>query len=73
MPRASSATRRDSGSRGRGRSPTRTRRGGAFPNFADPDLIDPARWYHGANRTRLDRIKETYDPKNLFRRHPAAA
>ncbi len=47
--------------------------GGAFPNFADPDLIDPARWYHGANRTRLDRIKETYDPENLFRRHPATA
>src|SRR4029453_15028578 len=64
---------RDSGSSGRGRAPTPTRRGGAFPNFADPDLIDPARWYHGANRTRLDRIKETYDPKNLFRRHPAAA
>jgi FAD/FMN-containing dehydrogenase len=47
--------------------------GGAFPNFADPDLIDPARWYHGANRTRLDWIKETYDPENLFRRHPSAA
>jgi FAD/FMN-containing dehydrogenase len=47
--------------------------GGAFPNFADPDLVDPARWYHGANRARLDRIKETYDPENLFRRHPAAA
>jgi hypothetical protein len=41
--------------------------GGAFPNFTDPDFIDPARWYHGANRTRLDRIKETYDPENLLR------
>jgi FAD/FMN-containing dehydrogenase len=43
--------------------------GGAFPNFADPDLTDWARAYHGANYERLTRIKAAYDPDNIFRFH----
>lgn len=40
--------------------------GGVFPNFADPDLTDPAPAYHGANYERLTRVKARYDPDNVF-------
>ena len=43
--------------------------GGVFPNFPDPDLVDWASAYHGANYDRLTRIKATYDPDNVFRFH----
>jgi FAD/FMN-containing dehydrogenase len=41
--------------------------GAVFPNFADPDLIDWATAYHGANYDRLTRVKARYDPDNAFR------
>jgi FAD/FMN-containing dehydrogenase len=41
--------------------------GGAFPNFADPELTDFATAYYGANRDRLVRLKAEYDPDTLFR------
>ena len=40
-----------------------------FPNFPDPDLDSPADRYYGANLSRLELIKQHYDPGNLFR-HP---
>jgi hypothetical protein len=40
--------------------------GGVYPNFPDPDLVDPGRAYHGANLERLLRVKERYDPDNVF-------
>jgi FAD/FMN-containing dehydrogenase len=41
--------------------------GGTFPNFADPDLDDWGRAYHGSNLERLIGIKARYDPDNVFR------
>jgi Berberine and berberine like len=41
--------------------------GGVYPNFPDPELEDSARAYHGANLDRLTRVKESYDPENVFR------
>jgi FAD/FMN-containing dehydrogenase len=41
--------------------------GGVFPNFADPDLQDWGRAYHGSNFERLCQIKSRYDPDNVFR------
>jgi hypothetical protein len=35
---------------------------GAYSNYADPTLDDPAREYWGANRTRLREIKRRVDP-----------
>jgi hypothetical protein len=43
--------------------------GRAYPNFPDPDLEDWPRAYHGTNLERLVRVKERYDPDNLFRFH----
>ncbi|HKH39954.1 MAG TPA: FAD-binding oxidoreductase [Rubrobacter sp.] len=43
--------------------------GRAYPNFPDPDLEDWPRAYHGTNLERLARVKEKYDPDNLFRFH----
>jgi FAD/FMN-containing dehydrogenase len=43
--------------------------GGVFPNFPDPDLLDPERAYHGANYELLTRVKARYDPDNVFRVH----
>ena len=39
----------------------------AYPNFPDPALEDWPRAYHGTNLERLARVKEKYDPDNLFR------
>jgi hypothetical protein len=36
--------------------------GGVFPNFGDPELIDPAAAYYGTNFARLSAIKARYDP-----------
>jgi FAD/FMN-containing dehydrogenase len=41
--------------------------GGVYPNFPDPELEDWGRAYHGANLDRLQRVKTTYDPENVFR------
>jgi Berberine and berberine like len=43
--------------------------GRVFPNFPDPDLDDWGHAYYGANYERLLRIKETFDPDNVFRFH----
>jgi FAD/FMN-containing dehydrogenase len=41
--------------------------GGVYPNFPDPELEDSGRAYHGANLERLEQVKLTYDPDNVFR------
>jgi FAD/FMN-containing dehydrogenase len=43
--------------------------GGVYPNFPDPELRDWAHAYHGDNYHRLVRVKERYDPGNVFRFH----
>lgn len=49
---------------------------GCYVNYPDRDLSDPARntsttpWhglYYKGNYTRLQQIKKTYDPRNIFR------
>jgi FAD/FMN-containing dehydrogenase len=40
--------------------------GRAYQNFADPTLRDPLRAYHGSNLERLARIKDDYDPTDMF-------
>jgi FAD/FMN-containing dehydrogenase len=40
--------------------------GRAFQNFADPELPDWSEAYYGPNLDRLRRIKDRYDPSNLF-------
>jgi Berberine and berberine like len=41
--------------------------GRVFPNFPDPELEDWGHAYYGTNYQRLLRVKETYDPRNVFR------
>lgn len=40
--------------------------GGAYPNFPDPNLDDPARAYFGANAERLRAAIRAYDPDGVF-------
>jgi FAD/FMN-containing dehydrogenase len=41
--------------------------GGAYQNYADPDLDGALRAYYGANLPRLRQIKTVVDPANRFR------
>ncbi|MDA0169782.1 FAD-binding oxidoreductase [Solirubrobacter taibaiensis] len=41
--------------------------GGAYANYADPDLSGATRSYYGANLERLRRVKRDVDPANRFR------
>jgi FAD/FMN-containing dehydrogenase len=40
--------------------------GGAYPNFAEPELDDWGREYHAGNLGRLLRVKRRYDPDDVF-------
>jgi hypothetical protein len=41
--------------------------GHVYPGFADPDLPDWERAYHGDHHSRLREIKAAYDPNDRFR------
>ncbi len=40
--------------------------GTSYQNYVDPDLSDWQHAYYGANLARLQHVKATYDPDNLF-------
>ena len=40
--------------------------GTSYQNYVDPDLSDWQHAYYGANLARLQHVKATYDPGNLF-------
>ncbi len=40
--------------------------GGAYVNYADPELSDFAHAYWGSNLTQLQQVKKKYDPDNIF-------
>jgi FAD/FMN-containing dehydrogenase len=41
--------------------------GGAYQNYIDPDLTNWQSAYYGANLSKLQSVKSTYDPGNLFK------
>lgn len=46
--------------------------GHVYPNFPDPDLGEHSGYaYYGSNHRRLQAIKTTYDPDNVFNFHQA--
>jgi hypothetical protein len=40
--------------------------GASYQNYVDPDLSNWQQAYYGANFARLQQVKATYDPHNLF-------
>lgn len=47
--------------------------GGAYVNYLDGLLEQPAQAYFGANLRRLQQVKQAYDPAGLFKATPALA